>query len=59
MAQSGKFFVSICCFEVESPQLPSTGKVVGLDVGIKDLVITSTPRGLRHQKKNWPNCSDS
>ena len=41
MSRSGKFFVSLCCTEVEIPQLPSTGAAVGLDVGIKDLVITS------------------
>ena len=41
ISRSGKFFVSLCCTEVDIPQLPSTGTVVGLDVGIKDLVITS------------------
>ena len=41
MSRSGKFFVSLCCTEVDIPQLPSTGAVAGLDVGIKDLVITS------------------
>ena len=41
MSRSGKFFVSLCCTEVEIPQLPSTGAAAGLDVGIKDLLITS------------------
>ena len=41
ITHSGKFFVSICCTDVDIPQLPSTGAAVGLDVGIKDLVITS------------------
>lgn len=41
MSRSGKFFVSLCCTEVDIPQMPSTGAVAGLDVGIKDLVITS------------------
>ena len=41
MSRSGKFFVSLCCTEVDVPQLLSTGAAVGLDVGIKDLVITS------------------
>ena len=36
-----KFFVSLCCVDVDIPQTPSTGAAVGLDVGIKDLVITS------------------
>ena len=38
---SKKYFVSICCADVEIPPLPSTGAVVGVDLGIKDLVITS------------------
>ena len=41
MTRSGKFFVSLCCTDVDISQLPSTGAAVGLDVGIKDLVITS------------------
>ena len=41
ITRSGKFFVSLCCTEVDIPQLPSTGAAVSLDVGIKDLVITS------------------
>ena len=41
MSRSGKFFVSLCCTGVEVPQYSSTGAAVGLDVGIKDLVITS------------------
>ena len=38
---SGKYFVSICCTDVDIPQYPSTGASVGLDMGLKDLVITS------------------
>ena len=41
ITRSGKIFVSLCCTDVDIPQLPSTGAAVGLDVGIKDLVITS------------------
>lgn len=41
ITRSGKFFVSICCTDADIPQLPTTGATVGLDVGIKDLVITS------------------
>lgn len=41
ITRSGKFFVSLCCTDVEIPQLTSTGAAVGLDVGIKDLIITS------------------
>ena len=38
---SGKYFVSLCCTDVEIEPLPSTGAVVGVDLGIKDLAITS------------------
>ena len=38
---SGKYFVSVCCTEVEIPQYGSTGTVVGLDMGLKDFAITS------------------
>ena len=38
---SGKYFVSICCTDVEIDPLPKTGAVVGVDLGIKDLAITS------------------
>lgn len=40
-APSGKYFVSICCADVEIEMLPKTGAVVGIDLGIKDLAITS------------------
>ena len=38
---SGKYFVSLCCTDVEIDPLPSTGAVVGLDVGLKSFAITS------------------
>ena len=38
---SGKYFVSLCCTEVEIERLPQTGSVIGLDLGIKDFCITS------------------
>lgn len=38
---SGKYFVSLCCTDVEIEPLPKTGAVVGVDIGIKDLAITS------------------
>lgn len=37
---SGKYFVSVLV-EKESTTLPSTGAMVGIDLGIKDLLITS------------------
>lgn len=38
---SGKYYVSVCCTDVEIEPLPKTNAVVGVDLGIKDLAITS------------------
>lgn len=38
---SGKYFVSILCTEVDILPLGSTGAIVGIDLGIKELAITS------------------
>lgn len=38
---SGKYFVTLCCTDVEIETLPSTGAVVGLDMGLKAFAITS------------------
>lgn len=38
---SGKYFVSLCCTDVEIDPMPRTGAVVGLDMGLKSFAITS------------------
>lgn len=38
---SGKYFVALCCTDVEIAPLTCTGAVVGLDMGLKSFVITS------------------
>lgn len=38
---SGKYYVSILCTDVEINKLQPTGALVGLDLGIKDFIITS------------------
>ena len=38
---SGKYFVSVLCADVKMPQLPKTGSACGVDLGIKDIAITS------------------
>lgn len=38
---SGKYFVAICCTDVESKPLPKTGASVGLDAGIKFFAVSS------------------
>ena len=45
---SGKYFVSLCCTDVDINPLPTTGAAVGLDVGIKSFAITS-------EGKEYPN----
>lgn len=54
---SGKYFVSVCCTDVEMKPLEPTGTVVGIDLGIKDFAITSdgviisNPKYLRKSEK--------
>ena len=38
---SGKYFVALCCTDVELESLSSTGAAVGLDMGLKAFAITS------------------
>ena len=38
---SGKYFVSICCTDVDIEPLPATGAAVGIDMGLKSFAITS------------------
>ena len=38
---SGKYFVSVCCTDVNIEPFEKTGAVVGLDVGLKDFAISS------------------
>jgi putative transposase len=38
---TGKYFVALCCTDVEIEPLPKTGAAVGIDVGLKSFVVTS------------------
>lgn len=38
---SGKYFVALCCTDVELDPLPSTGAAIGIDMGLKSFAITS------------------
>lgn len=38
---SGKYYVSLCCVDVEIKVLPTTGNAIGIDLGIKEFCITS------------------
>ncbi|NLB45047.1 MAG: IS200/IS605 family element transposase accessory protein TnpB [Clostridiaceae bacterium] len=37
----GKYFVSVCCTDVERKPLEPTGAVVGIDLGLHDFAVTS------------------
>lgn len=54
----GKYYVALCCrLDQELPKLPTTGAVVGLDVGIKSFAVSSdgveypNPKYLRQSEK--------
>ena len=40
-APSGKYYISLCCTDVEAEKLKSTNKNVGIDLGIKNFALTS------------------
>ena len=39
---SGRYFVSICCTDVEAEPLPKTDKTIGIDLGVKHLAVDSS-----------------
>ena len=53
--KSGKYFISILLNSVADKCLPSTTKMIGIDIGIKDFVITSDGQlfeNIKTQRKN-------
>ena len=40
-APSGKYFVYLCCTDVDMPHLKPAGATVGVDLGVKDFIIAS------------------
>lgn len=48
---SGKYFVSLCCTDVEIEPLPSTRAAVGIDMGLKAFAITSN--GIEYQNHKY------
>jgi len=47
---SGKYFVSVCCTDVEIEPYDKTGAVTGIDVGIKEFVILSDGEKIENHK---------
>lgn len=48
---SGKYFVALCCTDIDMEPLPSTGAVVGIDMGLKAFAITSD--GVSYQNHKY------
>ena len=47
---SGKYFVSLCCTDVEHQAFAETGAVVGIDVGLKSFAVSSDGTEYPNQK---------
>ena len=47
---SGKYYVSLCCTDVEIPKLEKTGKEIGIDQGIKSFAVTSSGETIPNPK---------
>lgn len=47
---SGKYYVSLCCTEVEIPQLEKAGNEIGMDLGIKSFAVTSNGESIPNPK---------
>ena len=47
---SGKYYISLCCTDVEVEKLKSTNKNVGIDLGIKDFALTSDEISIENPK---------
>lgn len=47
---SGKYFVSLCCTDVNIQHLPPTGNNIGIDLGIKDFAVTNTGTHYQNHK---------
>ncbi len=47
---SGKYFVALCCTDVEIEPLPATGAAVGLDMGLKSFAVTSDGAEYKNHK---------
>ena len=47
---SNKYYISICCSDVDIKQMAKTGKSVGIDLGIKEFCITSNSEFVENPK---------
>jgi len=47
---SGKYFISICCTDVEIERYDNNKNIIGIDLGIKDFAITSNGETIENPK---------
>ena len=47
---SGKYYVSLCCTDIEVTPFEKTGSVIGLDLGVKEFCITSDGEMIQNPK---------
>ena len=47
---SGKYYVSLCCTDVEIEPLERTSKSIGIDLGVKDFCVTSSGEVVKNPK---------
>ena len=47
---SGKYYVSLCCTDVETPKYLPTEKSIGIDLGIKEFCVTSDGETISNPK---------
>ena len=47
---SGKYYVSLCCTDVEISKFEKTGKEIGIDLGIKSFAVTSSGDSISNPK---------
>lgn len=47
---SGKYYISICCVDVDCKEFDKTGSVIGVDLGIKDFAVTSDGKKIDNPK---------
>ena len=47
---SGKYFISVCCTDIKIEPYEKTGAMVGVDMGLKEFVITSDGKKYKNMK---------
>lgn len=54
--KSGKYYISLCCTDVDIEPFKPTGAAIGIDLGIKDFATTS--EGVKYANPKWLNKSE-